>query len=144
VFFSVIYFMIWFDLVRLCRSLLHDIGQVSYRTLADAMSVQTAYHWIVGWLINDDLERIQMESCCDVMEVLSQNLPGGAEENHEKPQDILWCPDWGLNKAPPKYKPRALLLHQPAWFYVVLNLERCRHSQLIRKEKLWTKGYKRI
>jgi hypothetical protein len=39
-------------------------------------------------MMNDDLETIQMESSCGLMEVLSQNLPGGAEENHENPQDI--------------------------------------------------------
>jgi hypothetical protein len=31
-----------------------------------------------------------------------------------------WCPSHYLNRAPPKYKSRVLLLHKPAWYYTAV------------------------
>jgi hypothetical protein len=49
--------------------------------------------------------------------VLPQHLPGGTEGNHEKPLSGSWCSSQELNRAPPEYEPRTLLLHQSIQLY---------------------------
>jgi hypothetical protein len=36
--------------------------------------------------VNDELERMWKEAVVALFKVLSRHLPGGSEENHEKPQ----------------------------------------------------------
>jgi hypothetical protein len=39
---------------------------------------------MIGWLMNNHLERIWKEVVMAYLKVLSWHLPGGTEENHEK------------------------------------------------------------
>jgi hypothetical protein len=47
------------------------------------------------------------------MDVLSQNLLGRAEENHENLSQNSWHPSRDSNRAPIDHKSRAFLLDQP-------------------------------
>jgi hypothetical protein len=48
-----------------------------------------------------------------LIEVLSQHLPGGIEEYHEKPSQDSRCSGRDSKRAPPKYKSKALMLYEP-------------------------------
>jgi hypothetical protein len=66
---------------------------------------------MVGWQINDEFEKNLGGSGLELIRIPSRLMPGKTEENCKICQDS-WCPSQDLNQAPPKYKPRALLLHQ--------------------------------
>jgi hypothetical protein len=67
---------------------------------------------MVGWWANGELKGLERKWSCP-NRILSLQFTEGAGENREKPQNNR-CPDQNSNRAPPKYKSRALPLHQPA------------------------------
>jgi hypothetical protein len=54
-------------------------------------------------IVNYELEMTLKEAAVASFNVLSLHLPGGTEENHEKPQDSR-SPGRYLNPGPPEYK----------------------------------------
>jgi hypothetical protein len=50
----------------------------------------------------------------DIIKVLPGICLGGLRKTTENLNQDRQCPSWDSNQAPPKYKSRALLLHQPA------------------------------
>jgi hypothetical protein len=48
----------------------------------------------------------------DLIKLLSENLPGGAEDNREKPREDSRCAGRDWNQPPPEYKSTVLVLHQ--------------------------------
>jgi hypothetical protein len=63
--------------------------------------------WQDEWWIGTDLERDDI----GLIEVLSQSLPRGAEENYEK---LSQNKITNATQAPPEYRSRTLPLHQTA------------------------------
>jgi hypothetical protein len=55
---------------------------------------------------------------CGRVEVLSQYLPEGIEENHGTVSRDSLCPGRDSNRVPPEYKPVTLLLGQSVRFYL--------------------------
>jgi hypothetical protein len=43
-------------------------------------------------LVNNEIERIQRKAVIDLFKILSQDLPGGAEENHRNLSQDSQCP----------------------------------------------------
>jgi hypothetical protein len=43
---------------------------------------------MIGWLMNNESERIWKKAVVADFKVLSRNLRGGIEENHEKSQSV--------------------------------------------------------
>jgi hypothetical protein len=41
--------------------------------------------WMVGWLMNNELERMCKEAVMTYFKVISWHSPRGTDENHEKP-----------------------------------------------------------
>jgi hypothetical protein len=66
-----------------------------YAYLTTLSVAQIIYRRLIGWLMNNELERIRKE-------VLSRNLTWGAEENHDKPRSDSWL-DRDLNPKILKY-----------------------------------------
>jgi hypothetical protein len=50
---------------------------------------QTVWCWVVGWLVNDELERLWKDVVMAYIKVLSWCLLGGTEGNHENPVRVI-------------------------------------------------------
>jgi hypothetical protein len=65
-----------------------------------------------------------------LIEMLSKNLSGGTEGNHEEPPLYSQCPGRDLNLAPHVYEFKELLLRQPDGFLrFILILSSCKHNE---------------
>lgn len=81
------------------------------------------------WQIGKDL----VGGSCGLIKVLSWHLCEGTDETMKTCQDS-WCLEWDTSQAPPTYKCRALLLHQPVWwnYFVIQEFRRKFETPILR------------
>jgi hypothetical protein len=58
--------------------------------------------------VNDEFERILMETGHSLIQLLPRDLPGGTEKTHKNPHHDSWFLLWESNRVPPIYESRAL------------------------------------
>jgi hypothetical protein len=83
----------------------------------EAFNVRNIWRRMVPWLMNDELSGFDR----GLIEVLSYDLPGGTEDNHENLSQDCPCPCRDSNRAPTEYKCRALPLDHPVQSQRVLT-----------------------
>jgi hypothetical protein len=81
------------------------------RLFNSTFSIKAMWCQMIGLWIGKYLEG----SSYSLIEMLSQHLPGGTEENREGPQDSR-CLAWDLNEAPLEYRSRVLPLDKSLQF----------------------------
>jgi hypothetical protein len=93
-------------------------GEAGHKAPGDMVTLRKG--WVCGRVydvVNTSNDRmtgndLEENGRC-LIEALCRHLPGGTEEDHEKPQASR-CPGRDLNRAPPEHKSRASPLHQCA------------------------------
>jgi hypothetical protein len=71
---------------------------------------------MIGWLMNNELERIQMVAVLAKFKAMSRYLPGGSEENYKEPES-------GYQVSGPRFEPgtfriRSRSANHPAEIYI--------------------------
>lgn len=61
------------------------LGNCSSGLFNDTFSTEIIWCWMVGLINGQEISEDMEESNHDQIEVLSQNFPGGTEENHKNP-----------------------------------------------------------
>jgi hypothetical protein len=59
---------------------------------------------MMGWLKDNELERMWKEAVVAFLKVLSRHLPGGTEENDENLSQNCRSPGRDLSPGPPEYE----------------------------------------